>query len=412
MNELFKDVTLLEEGKDEETDDLITYADYELSISNNEEHDEFSLIRFVKGLAYDEQVTIVLFVTYTYERFSEVVATSLLIDGQDFGLTYNFENIPAEIEFEYNESFALSADARLLDNHEREYDLVLFDQDYKEIKDEFIANLSEDSYSLYAGFLEIDQDLLYEIKVSQMKEVVEDTLEQEVTPSKDKVYIPPKSIEVPIKETDKVAWKRELIRNSIVGFETVYQDDPKLEKGQTKVISNGVNGKLEVSAEYKYVNGKRTQEYRNLVSKEIVKAVNQVVARGSKVAEAAKCSAAESSNRNQQMINEINKSRCFNGLANLAYSDGLAKAANIRANEIIKSFSHTRPDGSSWDTVSPLVYAENISYGHTSAIAAHTAFMNSAGHRANIVIAGFKTVGTSAVNGPNGTTYWVVLFGY
>ena len=112
------------------------------------------------------------------------------------------------------------------------------------------------------------------------------------------------------------------------------------------------------------------------------------------------------------MINEINKSRCDNGLANLAYSDGLAKAANIRANEIIKSFSHTRPDGSSWDTVSPLVYAENISYGHTSAIAAHTAFMNSPGHRANIVKTGFKTVGTSAVNGPNGTTYWVVLFGY
>lgn len=97
---------------------------------------------------------------------------------------------------------------------------------------------------------------------------------------------------------------------------------------------------------------------------------------------------------------------------NSRFQADIAKAANIRANEIVKSFSHTRPDGSSWDTVSPLVYAENISYGHTSAIAAHTAFMNSAGHRANIVIAGFKTVGTSAVNGPNGTTYWVVLFGY
>ena len=49
------------------------------------------------------------------------------------------------------------------------------------------------------------------------------------------------------------------------------------------------------------------------------------------------------------------------------WSDQLKRPTKIRVKEIVESFSHTRPSGSKWYTVSNLVYAENLTVGYTSA---------------------------------------------
>lgn len=59
-----------------------------------------------------------------------------------------------------------------------------------------------------------------------------------------------------------------------------------------------------------------------------------------------------------EIFDKINEIRIENNLNPLITNQELKDAANIRANEIIISFSHTRPDGSDWYTVD-----ENIVYG-------------------------------------------------
>ena len=111
----------------------------------------------------------------------------------------------------------------------------------------------------------------------------------------------------------------------------------------------------------------------------------------------------------------MNEIRAENGLSALTAETSLTAAANCRAKEVSESFSHTRPDGSSCFTVlreynvDYMGAGENIAMGFTSAEAVVAAWMNSDGHRANILNASFTKLGV----GYDPTTYsWVQLFIY
>ena len=52
-----------------------------------------------------------------------------------------------------------------------------------------------------------------------------------------------------------------------------------------------------------------------------------------------------------EVLNLVNAERAKVGAAPLRLADDLQAAANIRAREIVQSFSHTRPDGSDCFTV-------------------------------------------------------------
>ena len=56
----------------------------------------------------------------------------------------------------------------------------------------------------------------------------------------------------------------------------------------------------------------------------------------------------------------VNEERTAAGLNALTMDDSLSAAACVRAREIVTSFSHTRPDGSSFSTVASGAYGENI----------------------------------------------------
>lgn len=108
----------------------------------------------------------------------------------------------------------------------------------------------------------------------------------------------------------------------------------------------------------------------------------------------------------------MNQERREAGIAPLSASDELQRCAAIRAKEIKQKFSHTRPNGQDCFSVNPdLIRGENIAYGQTSPQQVMNSWMNSQGHRENILRERF-TLGAVACyyDKSTNTYYWVQLF--
>ena len=56
-------------------------------------------------------------------------------------------------------------------------------------------------------------------------------------------------------------------------------------------------------------------------------------------------------------------------------------------------------------------WGENVAAGYDSAVAVHAAWMDSPGHRANILDCDFVWMGIAASEGASGTIYWTEQFG-
>lgn len=119
----------------------------------------------------------------------------------------------------------------------------------------------------------------------------------------------------------------------------------------------------------------------------------------------------------QKVVQLVNEERAKQGLSPLQVSNTVTSAAQVRTSEINKSFSHTRPDGTSCFTaleqagVSYRGAGENIAYGQPTPEAVVDAWMNSPGHRANILNEQFTTIGVG-YEVINGSAYWVQMFTY
>ena len=111
-----------------------------------------------------------------------------------------------------------------------------------------------------------------------------------------------------------------------------------------------------------------------------------------------------------EVVRQVNLERGKRGLGALRISPELSRASKIRAMEITRVFSHTRPDGTAWRTVSSAAYGENIAMGQRTADKVMAAWMTSSGHRANILRPSYGSIGVCVVTS-NGVTYWVQLFG-
>ncbi len=109
-------------------------------------------------------------------------------------------------------------------------------------------------------------------------------------------------------------------------------------------------------------------------------------------------------------------------LKKLVLDEELCKAAQIRANEIISNFSHTRPDGSSCFTVlkecsiSCSSCGENIASGRKTGIATFNQWKeddykyDGQGHRRNM-LGGFTKIGIAYAVDSNGSNryYWAMI---
>lgn len=104
-----------------------------------------------------------------------------------------------------------------------------------------------------------------------------------------------------------------------------------------------------------------------------------------------------------RMLDLINAERAAVGLNALSYNYNLEYYAKLRAAEVSILNAHLRADGSN------VAYSENYSIGWGSADAAHGAFMNSAGHRANILNPNYSSMAGGVLT-IGGKSYWVQVF--
>ena len=119
-----------------------------------------------------------------------------------------------------------------------------------------------------------------------------------------------------------------------------------------------------------------------------------------------------------QVVTLVNKERASNGLQSLASDSQLAKLAQMKAEDMAKNgyFSHTSPTyGSAFDMmktygVSYKTAGENIAKGQKTAQSVMNGWMNSSGHRANILKSDYTKIGVGYAKASDGTTCWVQIF--
>lgn len=118
-----------------------------------------------------------------------------------------------------------------------------------------------------------------------------------------------------------------------------------------------------------------------------------------------------------EVVRLVNVEREKAGLNPLTADSTIQKAAYVRSMEQKQLFSHTRPNGSSCFTaldeegVSYRGAGENIAMGQKTPADVMKAWMNSDGHRANILNKNFTHIGVGYYTN-NGTAYWTQLFTY
>lgn len=120
----------------------------------------------------------------------------------------------------------------------------------------------------------------------------------------------------------------------------------------------------------------------------------------------------------KQVASLTNSERKAKGLSALTLDSQLSKLARIKAEDMAKKgyFSHTSPTyGSAFDMmnkygVSYRTAGENIAKGQKTAESVMNGWMNSSGHRANILSSAYTNIGVGYAKDSRGNTYWVQIF--
>lgn len=127
-------------------------------------------------------------------------------------------------------------------------------------------------------------------------------------------------------------------------------------------------------------------------------------------------SGSTSSGYAQQVLDLVNRERAANGLSALKLDDTLSRYAAVKSQDMHDNgyFSHTSPTyGTPFDMMKSfgITYnyaGENIAMGYATPEAVVNAWMNSAGHRANILSSNFTTLGVGYVADGGYWTQWFI----
>lgn len=114
-----------------------------------------------------------------------------------------------------------------------------------------------------------------------------------------------------------------------------------------------------------------------------------------------------------EVLRLVNRERYANGLHLLTMPGALQEACNTRENELVTLFDHTRPNGDRPYTAIPDTFkrtyvGENIAAGQPTPSDVVTDWMNSPGHRANILRDTFGYLGVGCL--ADRAKYWVQMF--
>ncbi|WP_406723211.1 CAP domain-containing protein [Streptomyces althioticus] len=120
-----------------------------------------------------------------------------------------------------------------------------------------------------------------------------------------------------------------------------------------------------------------------------------------------------------EVVELTNRERARAGLPALSRDPLLTTAARAHSADMVARdfYAHTAPDGSKpWDRAAAAgswcrTVGENIACGQRSAAEVVRGWMNSPGHRANILKPEFTHIGVGFAGGGRAGTYWTQLFG-
>ena len=121
------------------------------------------------------------------------------------------------------------------------------------------------------------------------------------------------------------------------------------------------------------------------------------------------------------IVRYTNDARARNGLPALAANSRLMEAARLHAEQMAsyQRLDHTI-SGARYPTMLSRIeavgynyanVAENVAWNQQSAQSAVTTWMNSSGHRANILDPQLTEIGAAMARSPRGEPYWIQVFG-
>ena len=120
----------------------------------------------------------------------------------------------------------------------------------------------------------------------------------------------------------------------------------------------------------------------------------------------------------QQVVDLTNRQRAASGLPALSVDARLSAAAQVQSNDQAArdQMSHDGSDGSnagdriSWQGYSWSAWAENVAMGYPDAPSVMSGWMNSDGHRRNVLSANVSQIGVGLAYAADGTPYWTQVF--
>ena len=119
-----------------------------------------------------------------------------------------------------------------------------------------------------------------------------------------------------------------------------------------------------------------------------------------------------------EIVRLVNVKRVENGLKPLKANLDIARSARNKSQDMAtnKYFSHVSPTfGSTFKLMESFgirfsAAGENIAYGQKTPAAVMNAWLNSPGHRANILSKTYTNIGVGLAKNSNGICYWTQIF--
>lgn len=142
---------------------------------------------------------------------------------------------------------------------------------------------------------------------------------------------------------------------------------------------------------------------------------NKTSSGGNKTSSTSKASSVSREQHISDILRLTNQYRSEVGEKALILDSKLSELAQQRAIEIVSLQSHTRPNGTYYNTIfeehglAIWTTGENLAYGQTNGIGAAKWWRNSPGHYQNMIFKGYNKIGIGAYYS-GGRWYWIQLF--
>ena len=192
-----------------------------------------------------------------------------------------------------------------------------------------------------------------------------------------------------------------------IGLKTIVNSETKEERIPVQMAYMSIDDSLTTATSDSVSVGVETQKSEEYLSGNYSTKVIRVTEEDLKYDEAEEI---------QAVLDLVNEYRRQAGVEEVVLDETLTLAASTRAKEIASLFSHMRPNGKSCFTVLDDLEAEywcageNLAYGQRHADWVMSDWMESKGHKANILYKDYTKLGIGLYQGKDGVLYWVQMF--